>query len=94
MHKPESILENKMYKILWDIDIQTNHKISARKPVPVLIKKKIKLLYFVIQVDQRVKMKKSEKIDKYLDLARELKKLWNVKVIPIVIGTLRKVLKP
>ena len=35
-------------------------------------------------------MKESEKIDKYLDLARELKKLWNmkVKVVPIVIGAL------
>ena len=35
-----------------------------------------------------VKLKESEKKDKYLDLARELKKLWNKKVtiIPIVIG--------
>ena len=34
------------------------------------------------------KPKESEKKDKYLDLARELKKLWNMKVtiIPIVIG--------
>ena len=32
----------------------------------------------------------SEKKDKYLDLARELKKLWNMKVtiVPIVIGAL------
>ena len=36
-----------------------------------------------------------EKIDKYLDLARELKKLWNmkVKVIPIVVGALGTVPK-
>ena len=35
-----------------------------------------------------LKLKESEKKDKYIDLARELKKLWNVKVtvIPIVIG--------
>ena len=33
-------------------------------------------------------MKECEKKDKYLDLARELKKLWNMKVtiIPIMIG--------
>ena len=33
-------------------------------------------------------MKECEKWDKYLDLARELKKLWNMKVtiVPIVIG--------
>ena len=37
-----------------------------------------------------VKLKESEKIDKYLDLARELKKLWNMKVtvIPILSGAL------
>ena len=35
-------------------------------------------------------LKGSEKKDKYLDLARELKKLWNMKVmmVPIVIGAL------
>ena len=38
--------------------------------------------------DHRIKLKECEKRDKYLDFARELKKLWNVKVtiIPIVIG--------
>ena len=40
----------------------------------------------------KVKLKENEKKDKYLDLARELKKQWNMKVtvIPIVIGTLGK----
>ena len=35
-------------------------------------------------------MKESEKINKYLDLARDLKKLWNMKVtvMPIVVGVL------
>ena len=45
---------------------------------------------FAVLVDHRLKLKESEKIDKYLDLARDLKKLWNMKVtvIPIVIGAL------
>ena len=45
---------------------------------------------FAIPVDHRVKLKESETKDKYLDPARELKKLWNMKVmiIPIVIGAL------
>ena len=40
--------------------------------------------------DHRINLKESEKKDKYLDLARELKKLWNMKVtiVPIVIGAL------
>ena len=40
-------------------------------------------------------MKESEKIDKYLDLARELKRLWDMKmtVIPTIVGTLGTILK-
>ena len=43
---------------------------------------------FAVPADHRVKLKENEKKDKYLDLARELKKLWNMKVtvIPIIIG--------
>ena len=50
---------------------------------------------FDVPADHRVKSKESEKRDKYLDLARELKKLWNMKVtlIPIVICILRTILK-
>ena len=46
-------------------------------------------------VDHRIKLKECEKKDKFLDLARELKKLWNIKVtnIPIVIGTFGTVTK-
>ena len=45
---------------------------------------------FAVPDDHKVKLKESEKRNKYLDLARELKKLWNMKVtmIPIVIGAL------
>ena len=50
---------------------------------------------FVVSADLRVKLQESEKRDKYLDLARKLKTLLNVKVtvIPIVIGTLTTVTK-
>ncbi len=50
---------------------------------------------FAVPVDHTVKLKESKKKDKYLYLARELKKLWNMKVtiIPIVIGALGTVTK-
>ena len=50
---------------------------------------------FAVSADHRVKLKESEKRDNYLDLARELKKLWNMKmtVILIVIGALGTVTK-
>ena len=43
---------------------------------------------FAVPADHRVTLKEGEKMDKYLDLARELKKLWNITVIPIVVGAL------
>ena len=50
---------------------------------------------FTALADHWVKLKESEKKDKYVDLARELKKLWNMKItiIPIVIGALGTVMK-
>ena len=59
-------------------------------------KKKIcKIVDFAVSADHRIKLKECEKRDKYLDLARELKKLWNMKVtiIPIVIGAFGTVTK-
>ena len=46
-------------------------------------------------MDHRIKLKEYEKKDKYLDLARELKKLWNMKVtiVPIVMGAFGTVTK-
>ena len=52
-------------------------------------KKRIcKIVDYAVSADHRIKLKESEKKDKYLDLARELKKLWSMKmsIIPIVIG--------
>ena len=48
-----------------------------------------------VPADYRIKLKESEKKDKYLDLGRELKKVWNMKVtvIQIVIGAFGTVTK-
>ena len=45
--------------------------------------------------EQRVKIKESEKRDKYWDLVRDMRKLWNMRVtvIPIEIGALEMVPK-
>ena len=79
MHNPEPVLENDTHKLLWDFDIQTDHLISARRPDLIIINKKkkkriCKIVDFAVQADHRIKLKECEKRDKYLDLARELKK--------------------
>ena len=98
MHNPLAVLENNTHKLLWDFDIQTDHLISARRPDLIVInnkKRTCKIVDFAVPADQRIKLKESEKKDKYLDLARELKKLWNtmVTIIPIVIGAFGTVTK-
>ena len=93
MHNPAPVLENDSHKLLWDFNIQTDHLIPTRRPDLILINKRkriCKIVDFAVPADHRINLKESEKKDKYLDLARELKKLWNMKVtiVPIVIGAL------
>ena len=80
--------------------IQTDPLISARRPDLIIINKKkkkkiCKIVDFAVPADHRIKLKECEKRDKYLDLARELKKLWNMKVtiIPIVVGAFGTITK-
>ena len=83
----------------WDFNIQTDHLIPARRPDLKIInykKKRIcKIVDFAIPADHRINLKECEKKDKYLDLARELKILWNMKVtiVPIMIGALGTITK-
>ena len=97
MHNPAPVLENDTQKLLWDFDIQTDHLNSARSDLIIINKKKkiCKIVDFAVLANHRIKLKECEKRDKYLDLARELKKLWNMKVtiIPIVIGAFGMVTK-
>ena len=98
MHNPAPVLENDSHKLLWDFNIQTDHLIPARRPDLIIINKRkriCKIVDFADPADYRINLKESKKKDKYLDLARELKKLWNMKVtiVPIVIGALGTVTK-
>ena len=54
-----------------------------------------KIANFAVPADHRIKLKECEKKDKYLYIARELKKQWNMEVtiIPIIIGAFRTVTK-
>ena len=99
MHNPAPVLENDSHKLLWDFNIQTDHLIPATRPDLIIINKRkriCKTVDFAVPADHRINLKESEKKNKYLDLASELKKqLWNVKVtiVPDVIGALGTVTK-
>ena len=92
-HQPEAVIENDLCKILWDFTIQADYFITARGPDMILIDiehHECQIIDFTILHETRVDDKEVEKIEKYLDLARELKKMWNmkVKVVPLVLGAL------
>ena len=98
MHNPAPVLENDTHKHRWDFDIQTNQQISTRRLGLIIIKNKKRISKFgdfVVPVNHRIRLKECKKKDKYLNLARELKKLWNIKVtiVPIVIGAFSTVTK-
>ena len=58
-------------------------------------KRTCKIVDFDVPADHKIKLKECKKKDKYLGLARELKKLWNMQmtIIPIVIGAFGTVTK-
>ena len=98
MHNLAPVLQNDSHKLLCDFNIQTDHLIPASKPDLIIINKRkriCKIVDFAVPADHRINLKENEKKDKYLDLDRELKKLWNMKVtiVPIVIGALGTITK-
>ena len=66
--------------------------LEAKRPDMIVVEKRnkcCKIIDFAIPYDRRIEEKEVEKVVKYQDLARELKKFWKMEtmVIPIVIGT-------
>ena len=60
MHKLESILENKMYKILGNFEIQMDHQIAIRRPDLVIVKEKGNLANSGLYHSGRSQSKKSK----------------------------------
>ena len=98
-HTPEGVVENEAVKILWDINVQCDNVIQARRPDAIVIykeKKEALIVDITVPADTRIAEKELEKVEKYQDLKREIKRLWELrcaKVVPVVIGALGSVTK-
>ena len=79
-----------MLLTLWDFETQTYWPKSVRRPGLMLINKKTRTCNLVDSCEPHVEIKESEKIHNYLDLAREMKNLGNMKVtvMKLVVGAL------
>ena len=79
MQNQSAVLENDNHHLL-----QADHLISARRTDFIIFNKKktkkkkknrtSKVVDFAVPVDHRIKLKESDENDKYVDVARELKK--------------------
>ncbi len=91
LHNQTPVLDTDSHKLLWDFNIQTDNRNQARRPDHIIIKKKKRICKKVdvaVTADHRKNRKESEKKDKDIDSAREMKKLWKKKVtnVPSVSG--------
>ena len=79
-------------KTLWDFNIHTDKHIKHRRPDIVLHNKREKTVIIIdVAIPADVKTKYNEKLEKYTDLAHEIKGIWQlkaVKIIPIIVGAL------
>ena len=98
-HQPDGVVEKARCEILWDMNIQCDHVIKARRPDVVVIDKennKVIIVDIASPWDHRVYEKEGEMIEKYQDLKREIGKLWDIRqqeVVPVVVGALGAVSK-
>ena len=87
-------MEDDDVKLIWDINIQCDNVIEARRPDLILVDKKAKscvIIDVAIPGDCRIREKEIEKIEKYPNLKRERERFWSlkkVKVAPVVVGAL------
>ena len=70
-----------MHEIIWDFEIQMDHPTQKARPNTNWQEKKT-VIKWILTIEWRWK---SEKQEKYLDLAGELKEPWNMKVTVISI---------
>ena len=93
-HCPEGVVEVDDGNLIWDINIQCDNVMEARRHDLILVDKKAKscvIIDVAVPGDCRIREKEIEKIETYQNLKRELKRLWSLKkveVVPMVVGAL------
>ena len=93
-HQPNGVIESEKVRILCEFNIQCDSLIECRRPdIVVVLKKKMEcnIVDIAVPRDSRIREKELEKMEKYGDLKREVKRMWamrKIEVILIVVGAL------
>ena len=84
---PERAVKDEEVKVLWDMNVQCNNVIEARRPDIIVIDKKERkgiIIDIAVPADVRVGEKEREKVEKYQELKREIGRLWKLKMVEVV----------
>ena len=92
-HKVESVIENDILKILWDVCIQVDRQIEHRRSDIVVMEKntnKCLIIDVACPVDNNLILKRNEKVDNYSELRLETTRMWDkgTSIVLIIIGAL------
>ena len=80
---------NEKATILWDSPVITDRPVPCNKSDIVIQEKKVdrcQIIDVAIPSDYNIQKKATEKMSNYVDLQIECQRLWNKKVIPVIIG--------
>ena len=73
-HCPEGVVKDDDVRLIWDINIQCDNVMEARRPDLILVDKKVKscvIIDVAVPGDCRIREKEIGKIEKYQNLKRE-----------------------
>ena len=96
-HATEGAVENEETKVPWNINVQCDNLIEARRTDLIVLNKKEQkgiIIDITVPADVRAEEKEKEKVGEYQDLRKEIRRLWklrNVEIVPVVIGDLGNV---
>lgn len=91
-YQPQAVLENDTAKIYWDRSIITDQRIEANRPDIVVFEKttnKITIFDVAIPLSNNIQSTYNTKIEKYRNLAEELREMYraeSVKICPFILS--------
>ncbi|XP_044765520.1 uncharacterized protein LOC123321825 [Coccinella septempunctata] len=91
LYCPQTLLQNERYRLYWDATMLTDRGVAHNRPDITLFDKQRESCFIIdvtIPADDNVSRAYAEKLNKYGDLAFQLKELYNLKsmsIIPLII---------
>ncbi|KAL1446790.1 hypothetical protein WDU94_005582 [Cyamophila willieti] len=92
-YNPEPVVENENVKIYYDRTVRTGHTREHNRPDIIIVDKKTNkatLVDIAVPLSRNMTRSRHEKINKYSELAVEIKTMWNlnhVRIVPVILSS-------